>query len=128
MIPDTHLLPPPSTSRCRRIGDSRQEFADLLAPDGICVLTNHLFVAFGWDRHTAVPAHLPSRILPFALFRRISKNWRVHFLSDNIACRFAEPFPLDRAMNLASSQQRSPASPVGLSIFHAGLSAIVTKP
>jgi 2-polyprenyl-3-methyl-5-hydroxy-6-metoxy-1,4-benzoquinol methylase len=58
--------------------------ADLLAPEGICVLTNHLF-AFGWDEATRLSRRIHRAFCRSPRFRLISKHWRPFFLTTLLA-------------------------------------------
>jgi 2-polyprenyl-3-methyl-5-hydroxy-6-metoxy-1,4-benzoquinol methylase len=60
------------------------KIADLLAPDGICVLTNHLF-AFGWDEATRLSRRIHRAFCRSQRFRLISKHWRPFFLTTLLA-------------------------------------------
>jgi 2-polyprenyl-3-methyl-5-hydroxy-6-metoxy-1,4-benzoquinol methylase len=89
MIADTlYYLPSTSDVSLDAIVD---KIADLLAADGICVLTNHLF-AFGWDKATRLSRRIHRAFCRSPRFRLISKHWRPFFLTTLLAVS-TKPFP-----------------------------------
>ena len=82
VIADTlYYLPSSSEVSLDAIVD---KIADLLAPGGICVLTNHLF-AFGWDGATRRSRRIHRAFCRSPRFRLISKHWRPFFLTTLLA-------------------------------------------
>jgi len=53
--------------------------ADLLAPNGLCVLSNHFF--FPWDKETRLSRRIHDAFIQSKRLRRISEHWRPFYLT-----------------------------------------------